>query len=134
MVWPRREDTKGKNDQEPFYFVLEEPVTGDKETDKNNALEDPSLTNFGQQSFENHIYAKIAKCKKLPDDDPLEISDVFNSEELSDQSDSEIDVLEFYVKDGEEFKQAGFSSEKRIYFTLEECFSDTLKRTTNNSE
>jgi len=132
--FPEGKDAEGMNDQEPIYFVLEEPVTDDKETVKNNALEDPSLINFGQQSFENHTYAKVAKCKKLPDDDPVEISDVFYSEELSDHSDSEIDVLEFYVKDGEEFKQAGFTSEKRIYFTLEEFFSDTLKRTINNSE
>ena len=124
---PEETNAEAGNDEEPFYYLLEEVAPNNKEMDNNNFSEDPSKP----EPNKDPIYAKVIR-KKQPVDTLIDMSELINSIENSGNwegaSEPVLGVLRPYVEEGR--PQA--SAENQVYFTLEECFSDTFRRSNND--
>ena len=129
LNFPEETNTEAGNDEEPFYYLLEEVYPNKKGMDDNNFSKDPSKP----QPNKDPIYAKVTR-KKQPVDNFLDMSDLINSRENNGNSEdaSVLGVLGPYVKDADEEGRPGSSAGKPVYFTLEECFSDTFRRCNND--
>ena len=129
LNFPEETNTDTGNDEEPFYYLLEEVYPNKKGIDDNNFSKDPSKP----QPNKDPIYAKVTR-KKQPVDNFLDMSDLINSRENNGNSEdaSVLGVLGPYVKGADEEGRPGSSAGKPVYFTLEECFSDTFRRCNND--
>ena len=126
LNFPEETNTGAGNDEEPFYYLLEEVVPNNKGIDDNNFAEDPSKP----QPNKDPIYAKVTRKKQLVDT-LLDMSDLINSRENNGNSE-DASVLGPYVKGADEEGRPETSAGKPVYFTLEECFSDTFRRCNND--
>ena len=112
-----------EDDGEHFYYYVDEAVRIDEEGGG-------TPTNFD----ENHIYAKVKRRK----DNWRDMSDLVNLKENSGCSDDGNGaLLEFlgpYVRGPNATELLECTSEKSVHLTLEECFSDTLRRCSNDLE
>lgn len=123
--------------KEPFYCVVEEAALIDKETERSGASKNPK----SEKHFnEDHIYAEVKNRKKRPVEDSLKLPDFINLKENSHCGSSEdetgpvLEILGPYVRGAQEPDLPEFTLEKPVYFTLEECFSDTFRRTNDDLE
>ena len=111
------------DDGEPFYYFVEEAVRIDNEGSGAPIKFD-----------ENHIYAKVKRRKDYSPD----MSDLINSKENSgcsdDSTEALLEVLGPYVGGPNATELLEYAPEKSVYLTLEECFSDTLRRCSNDLE
>lgn len=112
-----------EDDGEHFYYYVDEAVRIDEEGGG-------TPKNFD----ENHIYAKVKRRK----DNSRDMSDLVNLKENSGCSDDGNGaLLEFlgpYVRGANAMELLECTSEKSVHLTLEECFSDTLRRRSNDLE
>ncbi|XP_068713121.1 uncharacterized protein [Montipora foliosa] len=123
--------------KEPFHCVVEEAALIDKETDRSGASKNPK----SEKHFnEDHIYAEVKNRKKRRVENSLKLPDFINLIENSHSGSSEdetgpvLEILGPYVRGAQEPDLPEFTPEKPVYFTLEECFSHTLKRTNDDLE
>ncbi|XP_068758919.1 uncharacterized protein [Montipora capricornis] len=123
--------------KEPFYCVVEEAALIDKETGRSGASKNPK----SEKHFnEDHIYAKVKNRKKRRVENSLKLPDFINLKENSHCGSSEdetgpvLEILGPYVRGAQEPDLPEFTPEKPVYFTLEECFSDTFRRTNDDLE
>lgn len=136
--FPEGANPEAANDDEPFYYVLEQAEVSDKELEDSIVTEDPALLTPGPQFKEDHIYAEVDFSKKRLARNSMDMSELINSRENSGNSDGGtepvLEVLKPYVVGGTESEEPETGSQKSVYFTLENCFSDTFKRTKNDPE